>query len=203
MKLPGGRKGKSGAWGTDAAVLEELAAQGVPLARKVLDWRQLSKLKSTYVDGLTAQLDPRTGRVHTDFSMANTSTGRLASTEPNLQNIPVRTEEGQRIRRAFVADPGHVLMSADYSQIELRRCGRPSRPGRTSTRARPPTSSGSRRRRWTARRGGGPRPSISASSTACPPSAWPGGSASARARPRASSMPISASIPASARRWSG
>jgi DNA polymerase-1 len=120
MKLPGGRKGKSGAWGTDAAVLEELAAQGVPLARKVLDWRQLSKLKSTYVDGLTAQLDPRTGRVHTDFSMANTSTGRLASTEPNLQNIPVRTEEGQRIRRAFVADPGHVLMSADYSQIELR-----------------------------------------------------------------------------------
>ncbi|WP_082012279.1 DNA polymerase I [Belnapia sp. F-4-1] len=120
MKLPGGRKGKSGAWGTDAAVLEELAAQGTPLARKVLDWRQLSKLKSTYVDGLTAQLDPRTGRVHTDFSMANTSTGRLASTEPNLQNIPVRTEEGQRIRRAFVADPGHVLMSADYSQIELR-----------------------------------------------------------------------------------
>ncbi|WP_084112397.1 DNA polymerase I [Belnapia moabensis] len=120
MKLPGGRKGKSGAWGTDAAVLEDLAAQGIPLARKVLDWRQLSKLKSTYVDGLTAQLDPRTGRVHTDFSMANTSTGRLASTEPNLQNIPVRTEEGQRIRRAFVADPGHVLMSADYSQIELR-----------------------------------------------------------------------------------
>ena len=120
MKLPNGRKGKSGAWGTDAAVLEELAAQGIPLARKVLDWRQLSKLKSTYVDGLTAQLDPRTGRVHTDFSMANTSTGRLASTEPNLQNIPVRTEEGQRIRRAFVADPGHVLMSADYSQIELR-----------------------------------------------------------------------------------
>ncbi|MBL6081158.1 DNA polymerase I [Belnapia sp. T18] len=120
MGLSGGRKGKSGAWGTDAAVLEELAAQGIPLARKVLDWRQLSKLKSTYVDGLTAQLDQRTGRVHTDFSMANTSTGRLASTEPNLQNIPVRTEEGQRIRRAFVADPGHVLMSADYSQIELR-----------------------------------------------------------------------------------
>ncbi|MBL6459010.1 DNA polymerase I [Belnapia sp. T6] len=120
MKLPNGRKGKSGAWGTDAAVLEELAAQGIPLARKVLDWRQLSKLKSTYVDGLTAQIDPRTGRVHTDFSMANTSTGRLASTEPNLQNIPVRSEEGQRIRRAFIADPGHVLMSADYSQIELR-----------------------------------------------------------------------------------
>jgi DNA polymerase-1 len=120
MKLSGGRKGKTGAWGTDAAVLEELAARDVPLARTVLDWRQLSKLKSTYVDGLAAQIDPRTGRVHTDFSMANTSTGRLASTEPNLQNIPVRTEEGQRIRRAFVAEPGHVLMSADYSQIELR-----------------------------------------------------------------------------------
>ena len=121
MKLSGGRRSKAtGAWGTDAAVLEELAARDVPLARTVLDWRQLAKLKSTYVDGLAAQIDPKTGRVHTDFSMANTSTGRLASTEPNLQNIPVRTEEGQRIRRAFVAEPGHVLMSADYSQIELR-----------------------------------------------------------------------------------
>jgi DNA polymerase-1 len=121
MKLSGGRRSKAtGAWGTDAAVLEELAARDVLLARAVLDWRQLSKLKSTYVDGLAAQIDPKTGRVHTDFSMANTSTGRLASTEPNLQNIPVRTEEGQRIRRAFVAEPGHVLMSADYSQIELR-----------------------------------------------------------------------------------
>ncbi|WP_222440485.1 DNA polymerase I [Siccirubricoccus deserti] len=120
MKLPGGRKGKAGAWGTDASVLEELAAQGVPLPRKVLDWRQLAKLKSTYVDGLAAAIDPRDGRVHTDFSMANTSTGRLASTEPNLQNIPIRTEEGVKIRRAFVAEPGHVLLAADYSQIELR-----------------------------------------------------------------------------------
>ena len=125
MKLPGGRRSKlTGAWGTDASVLEEVAAQGSnlggALARAVLDWRQLQKLKSTYVEGLAAAIDPRTGRVHTDFSMANTSTGRLASTEPNLQNIPVRTEEGQRIRRAFVAEPGHVLMSADYSQIELR-----------------------------------------------------------------------------------
>ncbi|MCB4820800.1 DNA polymerase I [Roseicella aerolata] len=121
MKLPGGKRSKAtGAWGTDASVLEELAAQGTPLPRKVLDWRQLSKLKSTYVDGLAAAIDPRDGRVHTDFSMAITSTGRLSSTEPNLQNIPVRTEEGQRIRRAFVAEPGHVLMSADYSQIELR-----------------------------------------------------------------------------------
>jgi len=121
MKLPGGKRSKlTGAWGTDASVLEELAAQGVDLARKVLDWRQLAKLKSTYVDGLAAAIDPRDGRVHTDFSMAITSTGRLSSAEPNLQNIPVRTEEGVRIRRAFVADPGNVLMSADYSQIELR-----------------------------------------------------------------------------------
>jgi len=125
MKLPGGKRSKAtGAWGTDAAVLEEVAASGsnsgAALARTVLDWRQLAKLKSTYVDGLAAAIDPRDNRVHTDFSMANTSTGRLASTEPNLQNIPVRTEEGQRIRRAFVAEPGHVLMSADYSQIELR-----------------------------------------------------------------------------------
>ncbi|MFZ4408633.1 MAG: DNA polymerase I, partial [Paracraurococcus sp.] len=125
MKLPGGRRSKAtGAWGTDAAVLEEVATQGsnigAVLARTVLDWRQLAKLKSTYVDGLAAAIDPRDNRVHTDFSMANTSTGRLASTEPNLQNIPVRSEEGQRIRRAFVAEPGHVLMSADYSQIELR-----------------------------------------------------------------------------------
>ncbi len=120
MKLPGGRKGKTGAYSTDVTVLEDLAGQGVDLARAVLDWRQIAKLKSTYVDGLSAQLDARSGRVHTNYSMANTSTGRLASTEPNLQNIPVRTEEGQRIRRAFVAEPGHVLMSADYSQIELR-----------------------------------------------------------------------------------
>ncbi|RAI58067.1 DNA polymerase I [Roseicella frigidaeris] len=121
MKLPGGKRSKaSGAWGTDASVLEELAVQGVPLARKVLDWRQLSKLKSTYVDGLTAAIDPRDGRVHTDFAMAVAATGRLSSTEPNLQNIPIRTEEGARIRRAFVAEAGHLLLSADYSQIELR-----------------------------------------------------------------------------------
>ncbi len=119
MGLKGGKKGKTGAYSTDASVLEELAAQGVELARVVLDWRQLAKLKSTYVEGLAAQL-AADGRVHTDFSMAITSTGRLSSTEPNLQNIPIRTEEGVRIRRAFVAEPGHVLMSADYSQIELR-----------------------------------------------------------------------------------
>jgi DNA polymerase-1 len=119
MGLKGGRKGKSGAYSTDAAVLEELAAQGVELARAVLDWRQIAKLKSTYVEGLAQRIAPD-GRVHTDFSMAVTSTGRLSSTEPNLQNIPVRTEEGARIRRAFVAEAGHLLVSADYSQIELR-----------------------------------------------------------------------------------
>jgi len=101
-------------------VLEELAAQGVELARRVLDWRQISKLKTTYVDGLLAAMDPRDGRVHTNFQMAVASTGRLSSTEPNLQNIPIRTEEGARIRRAFIAEPGHLLLAADYSQIELR-----------------------------------------------------------------------------------
>ncbi len=119
MGLKGGKKGKTGAYSTDAAVLEELAAQGAELPRVVLEWRQLAKLKSTYVEGLAAQI-ASDGRVHTDYAMAVTSTGRLSSTEPNLQNIPIRTEEGMRIRRAFVAEPGHVLMSADYSQIELR-----------------------------------------------------------------------------------
>ena len=119
MKLPGGRKGKTGAYSTDASVLEDLATQGVDLARRVLDWRQLAKLKSTYVDGLSAQIETD-GRVHTSYQMAVASTGRLSSTDPNLQNIPIRNEEGMRIRRAFVAEPGHVLMSADYSQIELR-----------------------------------------------------------------------------------
>ena len=120
MKLPGGKRSKlTGAWGTDASVLEELAQQQIPLARRVLDWRQIQKLKSTYVDALAQRMDANS-RVHTDFAMAVTSTGRLSSTEPNLQNIPVRTEEGARIRRAFVAEPGHVLMAADYSQIELR-----------------------------------------------------------------------------------
>jgi DNA polymerase-1 len=120
MKLPGGKRSKlTGAYSTDASVLEELAAQGVDLARRVLDWRQIQKLKSTYVDALAQKADGA-GRVHTDFAMAVTSTGRLSSTEPNLQNIPVRTEEGARIRGAFVADAGNVLLSADYSQIELR-----------------------------------------------------------------------------------
>ena len=120
MGLEGGKKGKSGAYTTSADVLESLAAQGHELPAKVLEWRQLSKLKSTYTDTLVEQINPDTGRVHTSFSMAAASTGRLASSDPNLQNIPVRTEEGRRIREAFVADKGNVLLSADYSQIELR-----------------------------------------------------------------------------------
>jgi DNA polymerase-1 len=120
MGLAGGRRMKTGAWGTDAGVLTALAEQGVELPARVLEWRQLQKIKSTYADALVTEINPETGRVHTSFMMAGTSTGRLASTDPNLQNIPIRTEEGGRIRRAFIAEPGHVLVSADYSQIELR-----------------------------------------------------------------------------------
>jgi DNA polymerase-1 len=119
LKLASGRKTKTGAYGTDADVLEELAAEHA-LPARVLDWRQLSKLKSTYADALMAQINPATGRVHTSYSLAGAATGRLASTDPNLQNIPVRTEEGRKIRHAFIAEKGHVLLSADYSQIELR-----------------------------------------------------------------------------------
>ena len=120
MGLQSGRKGKSGAYSTGADILEELAAQGHDLPARVLDWRQLTKLKSTYTDALIEHIDPRSRRVHTTFTMTAANTGRLSSNDPNLQNIPIRTEEGRRIRRAFVAAPGHVLMSADYSQIELR-----------------------------------------------------------------------------------
>ncbi len=120
MGLPGGKRMKTGAWGTDASVLQNLADQGHELPAQILEWRQLAKLKSTYADALVGQINPETGRVHTSFAMAIASTGRLSSTDPNLQNIPVRTEEGSRIRRAFIAEPGHVLVSADYSQIELR-----------------------------------------------------------------------------------
>ena len=120
MGLDGGQKGKTGAYATGADVLETLAAQGHDLPARVLDWRQLSKLKSTYADALIEQINPETGRVHTSFALAATSTGRLSSNDPNLQNIPVRTEEGRKIRRAFVAEKGHKLLSVDYSQIELR-----------------------------------------------------------------------------------
>ncbi|HVZ02065.1 MAG TPA: DNA polymerase I [Dongiaceae bacterium] len=117
----GGKKGKTGAYSTGADVLEELAvASGHPLPRKVLDWRQLSKLKSTYTDALQEQISPTTGRVHTSYALAATSTGRLSSNDPNLQNIPIRTEEGRKIRHAFIAEQGNKLISVDYSQIELR-----------------------------------------------------------------------------------
>ena len=120
MGYKGGRKGKSGQYSTDQAILEQLAAQGAPVAKLVLDWRQHSKLKSTYTDALQAAINPATGRVHTCYSLVGAQTGRLSSTDPNLQNIPIRTAIGRRIREAFVAEPGMVLLSADYSQIELR-----------------------------------------------------------------------------------
>jgi len=121
LSLPSGRKSsKTGAWATDVTELERLAEDGADIAAKVLEWRQLSKLKSTYTDALQAQINPATDRVHTNYSLATTTTGRLSSNDPNLQNIPIRTELGRRIRHAFVAAPGHVLMAADYNQIELR-----------------------------------------------------------------------------------
>ncbi|PKQ13395.1 MAG: DNA polymerase I [Alphaproteobacteria bacterium HGW-Alphaproteobacteria-1] len=119
MSLPGGEKGKTGAYATGAEVLEDLATEH-DLPARVLDWRQLSKLKSTYTDALQDHIDPDTGRVHTSYLQTGASTGRFSSSDPNLQNIPVRTEEGRRIREAFVAAPGHRLVSLDYSQIELR-----------------------------------------------------------------------------------
>jgi len=120
MGLPGGSKTKTGQWSTSAQVLEDLAAQGEPLPRKIVDWRQLTKLKSTYTDALPSYVHPQTKRVHTSYSLASTTTGRLSSSEPNLQNIPVRNAEGRKIRTAFISTPGHKLLSADYSQIELR-----------------------------------------------------------------------------------
>ncbi|WP_455474150.1 DNA polymerase I [Bartonella sp. B30(2025)] len=120
MGLLGGVKTKGGQWSTSAQTLEELAAEGHVLPRKIIDWRQLTKLKSTYADALPSYISPKTGRIHTSYSLATTSTGRLSSSEPNLQNIPIRTIEGRKIRTAFVAPTGHVLLSADYSQIELR-----------------------------------------------------------------------------------
>jgi DNA polymerase-1 len=120
MGLSGGRKGKSGTWSTDVTELERLSREGVPIASLVLEWRQLSKLKSTYTDALQEQINRETGRVHTSYSLSGAQTGRLASTDPNLMNIPIRTEIGRRIRDAFIAESGHVMLSADYSQIELR-----------------------------------------------------------------------------------
>jgi DNA polymerase-1 len=120
MGLPGGKKTATGAWSTSANVLDDLAAEGHLLPARILEWRQIAKLKSTYTDALPSFVNPATHRVHTSYALAATTTGRLSSSDPNLQNIPVRNEEGRKIRRAFVATPGHALISADYSQIELR-----------------------------------------------------------------------------------
>lgn len=119
MGLQGGKKTKTGQWSTDVATLEKLS-DDYEIVADILEWRGLSKLKSTYTDALQEQINPNTGRVHTSYSMAGTSTGRLASSDPNLQNIPIRTEDGRKIREAFIADKGHVLLSVDYSQVELR-----------------------------------------------------------------------------------
>lgn len=120
MGLKGGKKTKTGQWSTDVSKLEQLAAEGHEIVVKILEWRQLSKLKSTYTDALQEEINSKTGRVHTSFSMAHTSTGRLSSSDPNLQNIPIRTEDGRKIREAFVADAGNIIVSVDYSQVELR-----------------------------------------------------------------------------------
>jgi DNA polymerase I len=120
MGLKGGRKGKTGVYSTDVTELERLQKDGVPVAARLLEWRQLTKLKSTYTDALQQQINAKTGRVHTSYSLSGAQTGRLSSTDPNLQNIPIRTEIGRQIRHAFVAEPGNVILAADYSQIELR-----------------------------------------------------------------------------------
>src|SRR3984885_8883743 len=119
-EVVGAKKTKTGAWSTSASVLEDLAELGHALPQKILEWRQVAKLRSTYTDALPSYVNAETGRVHTNYALAATSTGRLSSSEPNLQNIPIRTEEGRKIRKAFVAAPGMKLVSADYSQIELR-----------------------------------------------------------------------------------
>ena len=120
LGLPGAKRTATGAWSTDVKVLEDLAEQGHALPRAILDWRQIAKLKGTYTDALVTAISPRTGRVHTSFALASTTTGRLSSSDPNLQNIPIRTEEGRKLRTCFIAEPGHLIVSADYSQIELR-----------------------------------------------------------------------------------
>ena len=143
MGLPGGTKTKTGAWATGARVLEELAEQGHELPQKILDWRQVSKLRSTYTDALPAYVNPRPHRVHTSYALAATTTGRLSSSEPNLQNIPIRTEEGRKIRRAFVADAGQQArlgrLFADRTAAArprsptCRRCARRSATASTFT----------------------------------------------------------------------
>src|SRR3546814_3683785 len=120
MGYKGGRKDKSGAYSTDVTILEQLKAQGAEIAGKVLDWRQLSKLKSTYTDALQAQINKDSGRVHTSYSLSGAQTGRLSSTDPNLQNIPIRTEVGRQIRHAFVAEPGNVILDRKSTRLNSR-----------------------------------------------------------------------------------
>jgi DNA polymerase-1 len=212
QNLPGGRRSKTGAWSTDAAILDELAAQGHALPVKILEHRQIAKLKGTYTDALVRELDAKTGRIHTSYMMTGAATGRLASTEPNLQNIPVRTEEGRKIREAFIAEKGHKLVSADYSQIELRLLAHvaeipssrtPSPAATTSMPSPPRRCSACRSRAWTRWCAGAPRRSTSASSTASRRSASPTSSASASPRRATTSPSISSAIPASATTWSG
>ena len=209
--LPGGTKTKTGQWSTGARVLDDLAEQGHPLPRKILDWRQVSKLKSTYTDALPDYVDARTHRVHTSYALAATPTGRLSSSEPNLQNIPIRNEEGRKIRRAFVAAEGRKLVSADYSQIELRLLAEiadiaqlknafrdgPGHPCHDRLRNVRRAGEGDARQRYAA----APRRSISASSTASPHSDSPISSASNVRRPAPTSRNTSSAFPASATTW--
>ena len=207
LGLPGGTKTKTGQWSTGARALEDLAEQGHVLPQKILDWRQVSKLKSTYTDALPGFVNPSTHRVHTSYALAATTTGRLSSSDPNLQNIPVRTEDGRKIRRAFIAAPGFKLVSADYSQIELRLLAeiagieplqKAFREGLDIHAMTARKCSACRSRICRRKSAAAPKRSISASSTASPRSALPTSSASPAKKPAPTSKNISSAFPASA-----
>ncbi len=210
MGLPGAKKTATGAWSTSASVLDELAESGNTFAARILDWRQLSKLKSTYTDALPSFVNKETHRVHTSYALAATTTGRLSSSEPNLQNIPVRNEAGRKIRKAFVAEPGNALISADYSQIELRLLAHIA----DIPQLRQAFAEGIDIHAMTAAKcsacrckaclrmcAAAPRRSISASSTAFPPSASPISSPFRARRRRPISSAISSASPAFAAIW--